>query len=115
MDADDDDVAMYVVTLGDAVYIFVNSMLSPTEMKNWSMTARFDVSGALVYEDCSCMIGSVDANGVYSERTVSENGSGWFSFERGDDALLADAVLRWDGAEDEDCRSFVFERVPDDE
>ncbi len=110
-DPDDPDIAVYIGTLGDSVYVFVNRMDTATAMTNWTMTARFDRAGKLVYEDCRCLTGSVDANGVYSETTVSENGRGWFTLERSADALLSGAVLRWDGAADETCRACVFERV----
>ena len=84
-------------------------------MKNWSMTARFDSAGHLVYEDCVTRTGTVGENNVYTETVVAEHGRGWFVLEPGEDALWKDAVLRWEGAADEDCRDTVFERVPDDE
>lgn len=112
---DDDDAAMYVGTLGSSVYVMINRLLSPTETVNWSMTARFDSAGHLVYEDGVKRTGRIGGDNVYTETVVSEHERGWFTLERGDDALLKEAVLRWEGAPDGECRGLAFVRVPDDE
>ena len=86
-----DDSAKITVRWGDSAF----------ETYVWNMTVTFD-DGKFVYTDCVESKETAAEDGTVSTETISENGSGYFTYTEGN--------LVWDGAADENCKSCVFER-----
>lgn len=99
--------AMMDVTLGEdgnSLSILVHWGSSAMEATQWEMTARLQ-DGLLRYSDCVSSWVFFPSEGEEQVTVLYESGSGYFTPVR--DTLL------WDGAQDEDCRSCVFEKLPE--
>ncbi len=91
----------------DAVSLEVSWANSAAETVVWNMTASYGEDGKLYYTDGEQTIVTTDENGNQTREMVCQTGSGFFS--------VYDGSLIWDGAEDENCRTCVFEKLPPEE
>lgn len=77
---------------------------SSEEYYEWIMTVILSEDGSrLEYTDCKRLfVVPNDATGHIEVETIYENGSGYFS--------VGNWTIYWDGAEEESCRSCIFEK-----
>lgn len=88
----------------DAVSIEISWSSSAFESNIWTMTARFSEDGLLSYSDCREVVQTCDQNGQITEEVIEDNASGFFS-------VGEDGKIYWNGAQDENCRNCVFEKI----
>lgn len=93
VEADEDCVAVTVIWADSA-----------SSESKWTMTCRMYEDGLLSYDDCRCVKVEYDENGEATETEVYADGSGSFT-------PCDDGSVSWDGAEEENCRNCVFEKI----
>ncbi|MCR5150896.1 MAG: hypothetical protein K6B52_06695 [Clostridiales bacterium] len=88
----------------DGIKITVTWASSATENSVWTMTATLGEDGLYNYRDCehSTYDFSESEDGV--KKVISTKGEGFFSLD-------STGALHWSGAQDENCRKCIFEKV----
>ena len=91
----------HVIDNTETVEITISWSSSATERTVWEMICTKD-GNKLNYTDCKKSDFTSDENGEGEPEVEYENGKGYFT--------VKDGKLLWDGADDEECRSCVFEK-----
>lgn len=106
--SDDDRIIVYVERFADTYNIGVNYSISENEFKGWSMYDAIAEGDKLTYhgEEIGHYTYDNDGNELTSEINSSNN-IGYFE--------LKDETLYWTGAAQEECKSWIFEKMSFDE
>lgn len=89
----------------EGVTIVVSWSNSAFETEQWKMEARLTEDGLISYPGEEHSVFTTDANGNTTQAIEeAESGPGWFTHVNGQ--------LLWTGANEERCRSCVFEKLP---
>ena len=103
----------------ESVSISVSMSRSASESKKWEMVSKVDYDWRnknypseiirLVYSNCACSVHSYDISGKEDVQNIYTNGKGYFEFDHGGPS--GNSSLKWTGASDDECKSYVFKKV----
>ncbi len=94
-----------VKSLEGAVLITVNWANSAESESVWTMTAQRGEDGLLNYSDEESKVVNYAADGSSEETVLYTDGEGFF-------AVSEDNSLAWTGATEENCKTCIFEKIP---
>ena len=88
----------------DGVKIVVSWAEGASVVNTWTMTAKIYEDGLLSYSDCEYAVTDYSNSEEGEKEVQASGGEGFFTIQE-------DGGLHWSGAQDEQCRECLFEKV----